>query len=60
MTFAALDLYMRYSTLCALSDAGELVGETRRLPVNAVHLLALLAEFRPPVTVAMEATLYWL
>lgn len=59
MTFAALDLHKRYTALCALADTGELIGEARRLLVDADQLLTLLAEFSAPVTVAMEATLYW-
>jgi len=58
MTFAALDLYKRYSTLCTLSDSGDLVGEVWRMPVDADQILALLAEVSAPETVAVEATLY--
>jgi len=59
MTFAAFDLHKRYITLCALSDTGELVGEARRLLVDADQLRAVLSESAAPVTAAMEATLYW-
>jgi hypothetical protein len=59
MTFVGLDLHKRYITACALSDAGDVLAEARRLPVSIDALRDFLAPFRDPISVAMEATLYW-
>lgn len=59
MTFVGLDLHKRYITACALDVTGALLGEVRRMPVSSDSLLEFLATFPAPVTVGMEATLYW-
>lgn len=59
MTFVGLDLHKRYITACALYAAGVVIGELRRLPVSLEALLDFLGGFQQPVTVGMEATLYW-
>jgi transposase len=59
MTWVGLDLHKRYITACALDDAGVIVAEHRRLPADDVTLIGWLAALPGPVTVAMEATLYW-
>jgi transposase len=59
MTWVGLDLHKRYITACALDGAGVVVAEHRRLPADDVTLLRWLAALPGPVTVAMEATLYW-
>ncbi len=52
MTWVGLDLHKRYITACAMDDVGVIVAEHRRLPADEAPLPR-------PVTVAMEATLYW-
>ena len=59
MFWAGLDLHKRYLTACALDDAGAVVAEHRRLPADAEALVTWLTGLGGPVTVAMEATLYW-
>jgi len=59
MIWVGLDLHKRYITACALDDGGAVVAEHRRLPTAAEALVAWLQELGGPVTVAMEATLYW-
>lgn len=59
MTFIGLDLHKRYLTACALDTDGSVVGEVRRMPVSLECLLDLVSSFPKPVTVGMEATLYW-
>jgi transposase len=59
MTFVGLDLHKRYLTLCALDAAGTVLGELRRLPVALEPLRDVLGGLPQPVSVAMEATLYW-
>jgi hypothetical protein len=59
MTFVGLDLHKRYITACALDAAGGIVGEVRRMPVSLDALGDFLAALPGPVTVGMEATLYW-
>ncbi len=54
-----LDLHKRYITACALDATGLVIGELRRLPVSLEALLDFLGGFPQPVTVGMEATLYW-
>ena len=58
-TFVGFDLHERYITACALDAAGEIVAEIRQLStaVEAVH--AWLDALPGPVTVELEATLYW-
>lgn len=59
MTFVGLDLHKRYITACALDESGAVLGEVRRLSVSLESLLDFLSMFEKPVTVGMEATLYW-
>lgn len=59
MTFIGLDLHKRYITLCALDDTGAILAELRRLPVSLEALTEILATLPAPVTIGMEATLYW-
>jgi hypothetical protein len=59
MRWVGLDLHEHYITACALDDAGQIVAEHRRLPPDVEALTAWLAGPGDPVTVAMEATLYW-
>jgi transposase len=59
MTFVGLDLHKRYLTLCAMDASGMVLAEVRRLPVSLVALADVLAAVPGPVTVGMEATLYW-
>jgi transposase len=59
MTSVGLDLHKRYITACALSESGALLAERRRLRPDCATLLEFLAALPQPVTVAMEATLYW-
>jgi transposase len=54
-----LDLPKRYITACAVDDDGGVVAEHRRLPADAPTLVEWLSALGGPVTVAMEATLYW-
>jgi transposase len=59
MTFVGLDLHKRYITACALSADGTVVAECRQLATAIVSIREWLATLPTPVTVAMEATLYW-
>jgi transposase len=59
MTFVGLDLHKRYITACALDAGGAVLAEAKRLPASLDALGAFLAALPAPVTVAMEATLYW-
>ena len=59
MTFVGLDLHKRYITACALDATGVILGEVRRMPVSLEALGDFLASFPAPVTIAVEATLYW-
>jgi transposase len=59
MIWVGLDLHKRYITACAMDESGAIVAEHRRLPPTAEVLVAWLAALGGPVTVAMEATLYW-
>lgn len=59
MIWVGLDLHKRYITACALDEGGAVVAEHRRLPTAVEALVAWLQELGGPVTVAMEATLYW-
>ena len=59
MTFVGLDLHKRYITACALDATGGVLGEVRRMPVSLESLGDFLAAVDGPVTVGMEATLYW-
>ena len=59
MTFVGFDLHKRYITACALDDEGAVVAECRQLTTAIGTVLDWLAALPAPVTVAMEATLYW-
>lgn len=59
MTTVGLDLHKHYITACALSEDGGVVAERRRIRPELSELLAFLGGLPAPVTVAMEATLYW-
>ena len=59
MTFVGFDLHKRYITACALDEAGQLVAERRQLATTLDAVLAWLATLPGPLTVGMEATLYW-
>ena len=59
MTWVGLDLHKRYITACAMDDSGAIVAEHRRFPADEVTLVGWLGALPAPVTVAMEATLYW-
>ena len=59
MTFVGLDFHKRYITACALTVDGTVLAEVRQLPVSVDALSAFLRGLATPITVAMEATLYW-
>jgi transposase len=59
LTFVGLDLHKRYITACALDASGGVVAEARQLATAIETLSDWLAALPAPVTVAMEATLYW-
>ena len=59
MTFVGFDLHKRYITACALDASGEIVAEIRQLSTALESVLAWLGALPGPVTVGLEATLYW-
>jgi transposase len=59
MTFVGFDLHKRYITACALEAGGTLVAEVRQLATTLETLLDWLAGLPAPISVGMEATLYW-
>src|ERR1041385_6367466 len=59
MTFVGFDLHKRYITACALDDAGTVVAECRQLATSITTVREWLGVLPAPITVAMEATLYW-
>ena len=59
MVTVGLDLHKRYITACALDEAGAVLAEHRRLEPSLAALGAWLGALPQPVTVALEATLYW-
>jgi transposase len=59
MLWVGLDLHKQYITACAMDEVGTIVAEHRRLPADDTTLLGWLRALPGPVTVAMEATLYW-
>ena len=59
MTFVGFDLHKRYISACAVDDAGEIIAERRRLSTTLGTVHPWLSELPGPVTVGMEATLYW-
>lgn len=59
MIYVGLALHKRYVTACAIDALGQLVAEHRR-PVTDLDALSLwLGRLSSPVTVVLEATLYW-
>lgn len=59
MTFVGLDRHKRYITACALDAGGAVLAEVRQMPVSLDSLGAFLAGLPTPITVGMEACLYW-
>jgi transposase len=59
MIYVGLDLHRRYVTACALDSSGTLLGLERRLPPTEEVLLTWLGTWPQPLTIALEATLYW-
>ncbi|HTI05582.1 MAG TPA: IS110 family transposase, partial [Gemmatimonadales bacterium] len=63
MTFVGFDLHKRHITACALDASGVVVAEIRQLTTTLATVLATvlewLAALPAPITIAMEATLYW-
>jgi len=59
MFYVGLDLHKRYVTACAIDAVGQLVAEERRLATDLVVLHGWLGRLTGPVTVVLEATLYW-
>lgn len=59
MSWAGLDLHKRYIKACALDESSAVVYEHRRLPADAEGVITWLRALSSRVTVAMEATLYW-
>jgi transposase len=63
MTFVGFDLHKRYITACALDASGVVVAEIRQLTTTLATVLATvlewLAALPAPITIAMEAALYW-
>ena len=59
MVTVGLDLHKRYITACALDDAGTVLAESRRLEPTMDTLGRWLGALPQPLTIALEATLYW-
>ena len=59
MTFVGFDLHKRYITACALDASGTICAEVRQLSTSLEAVLVWLGTLPGPVTVGMEATLYW-
>ena len=59
MTFVGLDLHKRYITACALDANGVVLAEVRQMAVSLDALGSFLSAVPAPITVAMEACLYW-
>ena len=59
MIYVGLDLHKRYMTACAIDGAGQLIAEERRLLTDLTVVSAWLGRLTGPVTVVLEATLYW-
>ena len=59
MTFVGFDVHKRYITACALDAAGVIIAEVRQLGTSIDVVLAWLSALPGPVTVGVEATLYW-
>jgi transposase len=59
MIYVGLDLHKRYITACALDAVGHVLAEERRLATDLDALALWLGRLTGPVTVVLEATLYW-
>ena len=59
MVTVGFDLHKRYITTCALDPAGAVLSEQRRLDPSLEALGVCLAALPQPLTIALEATLYW-
>ena len=59
MTVVGFDLHKRYITACALDADGAILAEVRQLSTALETVLAWLGALPGPVSVGMEATLYW-
>ena len=59
MIYVGLDLHKRYITACAIDVAGQVIAEERRLLTDLPVVSAWLGRLTGPVTVVLEATLYW-
>ena len=59
MVTVGLDLHKRYITACALDASGTVLAEHRRLEPSLDALGRWLDALPQPLTVALEATLYW-
>ena len=59
MTFVGFDLHQRYLTACALDASGAILAEGRQLSTALEAVLAWLGALPGPVTVGLDATLYW-
>ena len=53
------DLHKRYITACAMDASGAIIAEFRQLSTALEAVLTWLGALPGPVTVGMEATLYW-
>ena len=58
-TFVGFDLHKGYFTACALDASGTIIAEVRQLSTSHEAVLTWLGTVPGPVTVGMEATLYW-
>ena len=59
MAVTGLDLHKRYITACAMTEDGAILAEQRRVVPEVEALEAFFVGLPTPLTVAMEATLYW-
>jgi transposase len=59
MVTVGLDLHKRYITACAIDANGAVLAEVRRLDPTVDALGRWLGALPQPLTVALEATLYW-
>jgi hypothetical protein len=59
MTSVGFDPHKRYITACALNAAGEIIAEMRQLSTALEAIVTWRGALPGPVTVGMEATLYW-
>ena len=59
MTFVGLDLHKRYITACALDATGAVLAEVRQMAVSLEALASFLSGVPAPISVGMEACLYW-